>query len=346
MRSHFLRTKLLATTFVAGALALAAMPAAAAPAPTADWDAVVAAAKKEGKVLFYSASVGVPDYVAVIKNFERKYGIDVEVLEARASEIRERMRTELHNGRPSADIVYTGEGSIETMKADDMLEPLGALPLLEKIQAPFVVDEHYAPLQINSYGVLINTNLVSDADAPKSWQDLLDPKWKGKLLADDPRALGGGNVAASVLLEKFGPQFHEKLAAQQPQFAREQRQSQRRIARGEFPVYYPFTMTDILRLSGLPVRAINPAEGNPYVVFTLGVVRGARHPNAARLLINHFFENESAQEYFRNGKAVTYPADQDGLAPELKELVNVRLMDKQNSAKVDEYLATFKTLYK
>src|SRR5690606_7973161 len=105
-----------------------------------------------------------------------------------------------------------------------------------------------------------------------------DPKWQGKMLADDPRALGGGNVAASVLLHHMGKEYHEKLAAQKPVFSREQRQNQRRIARGEYPVYYPFTMTDSLRLKGLPVRGINPVEGNPYVVFALGVVKGAAIP--------------------------------------------------------------------
>ncbi|MGE0797400.1 MAG: ABC transporter substrate-binding protein [Lautropia sp.] len=316
-----------------------------ARAQTADIAALAAAAQKEGTIAFYSASVGVPDYVAVIRNFEKRYGIQVNVLEARASEINERIRTELATGRPSADIIYTGEATMATMKRAGMLDPLPPLPLAGKLEAPFAVDSHYAPVQVNSYGLLINTALVSAADAPKSWRDVLDPKWRGRILADDPRALGGGNVAASVLYETFGRSYHEQLAAQKPQFAREQRQSQRRIARGEFPLYLPFTMTDILRLTGLPVRAISPVEGNPYVVFSLGIVKGARRSNAAQLLINHFFDAESSREYFKNGKAVTVPASKDGLSPELRALVDVKLLGKQDAAKTPEYLALFKEIY-
>jgi len=321
------------------------LPMRSSFAQTEDWDAVVEAARKEGEILFYSGSVGVPDYVAVIRDFERKYGIKVEIFEARHSEMQERLRIELLTGQPSADVIYTGASSMVAIKDAGNLAPIGNLPLFSKIEAPFEVEEFSAPLQVNTYGILINTNLVPEEEAPQSWLDILDPKWQGRILADDPRAVGGGNVTASVLLEAFGREFHERLAAQKPELSRSQRENQRRLARGEFAIYVPFTMTDILRLEGLPVRAINPTEGNPYVIFSIALIKDAPHPNAARLLVNHFFEEEASQRFYENGKRVTVPASQENLPENLKELVNVRLLDKMDTSKMQEYLEIFGEIY-
>ena len=72
-----------------------------------------------------------------------------------------------------------------------------------------------------SYCLLVNRNLVKPADEPKSWKDILDPKWTGKILSDDYRALGGGAVFFVVMHDTFGKEFHEKLAAQKPVFSRD-----------------------------------------------------------------------------------------------------------------------------
>ena len=108
------------------------------------------------------------------------------------------------------------------------------------------------------YGILINTNLVKAADEPKSWADVADPKWKGKILADDTRAAGGGYLWYFVTYGALGEEFHHKVAANGPIFTRDQRESQRRIARGEFALYLPLTLPDSLALKGLPVKAIMP----------------------------------------------------------------------------------------
>ena len=122
--------------------------------------------------------------------------------------------------------------------------------------------------------------------------------------------------------------------------------SQRRVARGEFPIYVPMTMTDILRLEGLPVRAISPSEGNPYVVFSLAILKGARNPNAARLLINYFLDPDSSREFHLNGKLVTVPTTQDGLSAKLQSLINNKLMGKQERASFERDMALFNVIYK
>ena len=86
---------------------------------------------------------------------------------------------------------------------------------------PYEADDIRIPAEVISYCLMVNRNLVKPADEPKSWKDILDPRWTGKILSDDYRALGGGAVFFVVMYDTFGKEFHEKLAAQKPVFSRD-----------------------------------------------------------------------------------------------------------------------------
>lgn len=340
-----MRTQLLAATaFMIGTLFLGLAKPAPAFAQTTDWADVVAAAKKEGKVVVYSGSVGVPDNVAVMKDFEKKYGIKVELLESRATELRERLRTELSLNHPSADVVYNSVSMLEDNNRDGLLQSFGDLPLQDRLLPPFKNDGTVLPVMVLTYGLVINTRLVPEADIPRSWKDLLNPKWKGKMLMDDPRAPGGASLFFTVALNNLGRPFLQDLAEQEPTMSRENRQAGMRIARGEYPIYFPFSMADGIKLKGLPVKAFYPEEGAPYLLFGLGMVKTAAHPNAARLLINHFLKAESARPFHLNGRAVTFKSDTAGLDPELLPLIDAKLMGTQ--ARSGEHIELAKSLFK
>ena len=136
-------------------------------------------------------------------------------------------------------------------------------------------------------GILVNTRLVKPEDEPKSWDDLNDPKWKGKILADDMRPLGSGNTMFAILQKKLGAAFNEKLAEQKPVFSRDLRNDARRVARGEYPIYVPQIFAFASDLKGLPVKVVIPKEGAPYAMMEFAMLKNAAHPNAARL-IDHF----------------------------------------------------------
>jgi len=112
----------------------------------------------------------------------------------------------------------------------------------------------------------------------RAGSDLVDPRWKGKILSDDFRALGGGGVLFYVLEEHFGRDFHEKLAQQDIKFSREIPANERRIARGELPLYLPVSLTSIPELKGLPVKFIAPKEGLPYIGYDLAPVEECAAP--------------------------------------------------------------------
>jgi iron(III) transport system substrate-binding protein len=328
------------------ALAAAARPAAAQAPPAAEWDKVIAAAKKEGKVVMYSGAVGAPTTPKIAAAFEAKHGIRVEVLEARASELRERIRTEQASGRVLGDVSHNGSTTTALQLAEGTFQPHGALPGAGRPVAPFAVDEVRVPIYVIPYGILVNTEMVKPADEPKSWKDVLDPRWKGKILADDMRALGGGAVLFVVAQQKFGREFHDKLAQQQPHMNRELRGNYRRVARGEYPLYIPFTLPDLLDLKGLPVKAIIPAEGAPYVRFDGAIFKGAPRPNAARLLMD-FFMSDEVQTIFANvGYGPVIGGLEGKITPEARPLAQAKLLGTTDPKIMDDMLKLAREIYK
>jgi iron(III) transport system substrate-binding protein len=329
---------------VAAVAALAALPARA---QTQNWDDVVKAGKAEGKLVLYTAFVGQPSTKAVAKAFETKYGITVDVLEARASEIRERVRVEQAAGRFLADVMFTSEGQTKLYDREDKsVEAIPVTPNAAKIKERFKLKVPMASVMTIPYGILVNTGMVKAGDEPKSWKDLTDAKWKGKILADDPRAVGGGYLWAFVMHDAFGESFNQQLAENTPTFTRDQRESQRRVARGEFALYAPFILTDTASLKGLPVKAIIPAEGTPYVLYGNVLLKNAPHPNAARLYIDFLQGPEAQLIYAAEGHGPVVDGLGEMVSPDVRPIAEAKLLGTSDSDRQNEMIDRFKRTYK
>ncbi|MGY4446991.1 ABC-type Fe3+ transport system substrate-binding protein [Bradyrhizobium sp. i1.3.1] len=199
-----------------------------AHAEDGSWDKVVEAAKKEGKVVVYNMALGAPYFTAVLKSFEAKYGIPVESLDLRASELSERIRTEQAAGRFLGDAEMVTTTMIEEqLKNGDFVQKLPPIPNAAHLRPPFKANEYSVPAFMQPMGILINTRLVKEQDIPTSWHDLNDPKWKGKILSDDMRPLGSGNTMFAILEKTMGIDFNQKLAEQKPVFSRDMRNDAR-----------------------------------------------------------------------------------------------------------------------
>lgn len=350
MSKTTMTTGMLKTGLAFAAVLLAAASASAQTTTSSeDWNKIVAAGKSEGKVVYYTAHVGNPLQKAILQAFTTRYGIAVESLEARASELRERTRVEQAAGRFVADVSFTSDGQSAVIDKEDKVFARHALtPNAKGIRAPFKADDLFSPSMILNYGVLINTSLVKPQDEPKSWADLTDPKWKGRILSDDTRAIGGGYLwfFTTMFNSGLGEKYQQAMAAQEPVFTRDQREAGRRIARGEFAMFIPFIFPDINNLKGLPVKVLPMAEGAPYVLYGAVLMRNAPRPNAALLLIDFMMSEEAQLIWARGGHGFVREGIEEKVPAERRAYANPKLLGTSDWRRQAEGLAAAKRLYK
>ncbi len=320
-----------------------------AVAQSEDFEKIVAAAKKEGLMRLYTGMVGSDATPAIAKAFQAKYGIRVEVLEVRASELRERVRTELVANRVLADAMWTSATQTRQFAAEDRtIQPFGALPNLknisDEVRQQWQSTDMHLPIFTIRYAILINTALVKDP--PKTYADLLDPKWKGKILADDFRAAGGGNTFFTVTYNKFGPDYLKRLEQNQITFTRDLRNGERRVARGEFSIFLPFTIFNLTASQGLPVAGVVLEEGMTYTPFSVSLVRGAPNPNAGKLFIDFTTSLEGQGIFAAYGLAPMAQGLGDKYPAILRPFADAKMLGARDGTQDDFMFKAAKDIFK
>jgi iron(III) transport system substrate-binding protein len=157
-----------------------------------DWNAVIAAAKKEGTVTFYTGELGLACATPRMRDFEARYGIKVERLEGRATELDQRIISEQAAGKFTGDVEMNGGPGMSRAEAQGRLQPHGDLPNKARLLPQFKGDANWFDVEVLPYTILVNTDEVKPADMPTGWMDLINPNWKGNILSDDLRLLGVG----------------------------------------------------------------------------------------------------------------------------------------------------------
>ncbi|HEY7219769.1 MAG TPA: extracellular solute-binding protein [Candidatus Binatia bacterium] len=296
--------------FFAAAIFIAMMGVHAFAQDKENWNDVVAAARKEGKVVLYGTSTFRPMVKEMEPLLTKRYGIKVEFLIARSREVRERINAEVRAKRPVGDLGQAGATSLPALWQDGGLE--NWLPASIKFVRHEIADDMelpkvpITPIYANLRGILVNTKLVRPGEEPKTWKDLADPKWRGKILMDDPRSAGAGNswFVSTVRFPGLGKEFHQALAQNKPVFtsAGTYQQIANRIAQGEYAIGFPVDADSLLELKGAPVKFIAPKEGITYTVMGIGLVKNAARANAGKVFID-FSLSEEAQRVFGKSAA-------------------------------------------
>jgi iron(III) transport system substrate-binding protein len=152
--------------------------------------------------------------------------------------------------------------------------------------------------------VAYNTKLVKPEDAPKSFADLLDPKWKGKMVKSHQGYSGNTMTATFELSRALGWPFFQKLGQQQVLQVQSSTEPPKKLALGERAVMVDGNEYNVLidRQKGAPITIVYPTEGTPLVAGMAGLLKEAPHPNAARLFVNYLFSREGQQFLVSEGE--------------------------------------------
>jgi iron(III) transport system substrate-binding protein len=311
--------KHLALALVAYAsFALAQASAQTVPDWEKKWNQLVADAKKEGKVVI----IAPPDpqvRAALPAAFKAKYGITVDYLGGRSSETAAKMRAERNAGVHTVDVALSG---IQTMAAifyrEKMIDPIDDTVLIHpevtegkywQKGKPWFMDPEgkYILRLFNTISAMfyLNTSIIKPEEI-KSAQDLLHPKWKGKIVAHDPTVPGTGSNDAARLYVQFGEDYIKKLYIdQQPRILRDRRQITDGIMRGSFAIALGAEDDDMekLRNEGIavhPIYELSDLPGSTSAgVGQLALMANAPHPNAAKLFINWMASKEGLELFSR-----------------------------------------------
>jgi iron(III) transport system substrate-binding protein len=282
------------------ATALFAEPVrAAAPPPSSVTPELIEAAKKEGKISYYSAlELNVAEQLG--KAFEAKYpGISVRVERSGAERIYQRIAQEQGSGINAVDVANsTDPAHYLDWKAKDWLAPYLPDDIAKYFPADqFDADGTYATSCAWMEAIGYNTTLVKPEDAPKSYADLLDPKWQGKIVKGHPGYSGAIMTATFVLSRDLGWTYFESLAKQKVMQVQSAADPPKKLLLGERAVMADGNDYNLLlaKDAGKPVEVVYAAEGSPLIIVPTAVFRSAPNPNAARLFQSFFLSAEGQQ---------------------------------------------------
>lgn len=261
--------------------------------------ALIEAAKKEGRLSWYT-SVDLPVAEKIAKAFEARYpGVTVRVERSGAERIYQRIGQEYSARIHNVDVVNSSDAAhLIVWKRDDLLAPY----LPEEVKQHYPV-EHYdadgmfATWRVTLSPIAYNPTLVKAEDAPKGFRDLLDPKWMGKLVKAHPGYSGTIMTATQQLSRDLGWEYFERLARQRVMQVQSAADPPKKVVAGERAVMADGTeyMCSLLKDKKDPIEIVYAIEGTPLITGPSAIFRRAPNPNAARLFHNWSMGAEAQQ---------------------------------------------------
>src|SRR3954462_4254631 len=347
------RRKLSRRDILQGAATLATSAMFASPVraqarePVAITPTLVEAAKKEGKVVFYS-SMDLPVGEKLGKAFEAAYpGMTMQIERSGSERLFQRIDQEFASNIHAADVINTSDAShtipwkkngwLAAFVPEDV-----AKHFPEQYRDP---DGMYALTRIYLSSIAYNTTLVKSEDAPKSFAVLLDPKWAGKMVKGHPAYSGTIMTATFQMVREFGWEYYEKLAKQRVMQVQSSTDPPKKLALGERAIMADGNEYNVVLLkeSGQPVEPISPTEGTPTISGRTAIFASAPHPNAARLF-QAWLHTRETQQFFTDFTAQYSVHSQVQSKAGRRRISEIKLM-KEDAAGVEKMAEEIKTRY-
>ena len=307
----------------------------------------IAAARKEGKVVYYT-SVDLPLAEKIARSFETKYpSITVRVERTGAERVFQRIGQEYASRINAVDVVNSSDAAhFVVWKRDGLLVPY----VPEDVAKHYPTEHKDADGQFASFRVWLsviayNSSLVKAEDAPKSFADLLDPKWAGKMVKAHPGYSGTIMTATYQMSRDLGWPYFEKLARQRIMQVQSSADPPKKLALGERAVMVDGNEYNIFQLkeSGQPVEPVYASEGSPLIIGPNGVFKNAPNPNAARLFQSYCFTPECQQLIIdTGGLRSVHPQTKEKAGR--KAFKDIKTM-KDNAAEVEKHGDDIKARY-
>jgi iron(III) transport system substrate-binding protein len=299
MHRRISRRDVLTGSTALGLTVFAAPIRAAAPPPEAITPALIEAAKKDGKVVWYT-SVDLPLAERIAKTFQERFpGVAARVERSGAERIFQRIGQEYASNIQAVDVVNSSDAAhLIVWKRNGWLAPYVPEDVAKHYPAEHKdADGTFASFRIFLCPIAYNTNLVKPEEAPKSYADLLDPKWTGKIVKAHPGYSGTILTATHQMARDIGWPYLEKLAQQKIMQVQSASDPPKKLALGERAIMADGVEYVLFQLKekGDPIEIVYATEGTPLIIGPNAVFKNAPNPNAARLLQSWMFSVECQQ---------------------------------------------------
>jgi len=304
---------------------------------------LVEGAKKEGELVWYTV-MGISDAKLMLDAFKKKYPfVRTQLFRANGERTLNRVMTETRAGQWRFDLVAVSETAI--LVRNKLLSRYVSPEATAYIPEFKDKDSHWTGIFANYYVIGYNTEIVPAAEAPKQWEDLVDPKWKGKIGIDREEYPWYATLIASWGKEKT-QKYMKALAKQDIHWRRGHTLIAQLMAAGEFPVAIVYAhRIEEMKGKGAPVEWVNTLD--PIVVGVNGISLSAKpnNPNTAKLFID-FMLSKGAQKMIRSFKRISTRSDIEPLSPKLDQTkLKLKVIPADTATRYNEYVQEFRTLF-
>jgi iron(III) transport system substrate-binding protein len=320
---------------------------AATPEPVAITPQLIDAAKREGKVVLYSA-MDLPVGEKLGNAFQAQYpGVEVQIERSGSERLFQRIAQEFSSSIHAADVITTADAShVISWKRNGWLAPFVPEDVAKYFPGEYRdADGAFATSRIWLSSLAYNTNLVKPTEAPASFADLLDPKWAGKMVKGHPAYSGTIMTATFQLVRELGWDYLEKLSKQHVMQVQSSTDPPKKLSLGERAIMADGNEYNVVLLkeAGQPVEPLYPAEGTPTISGPTAIFATAPHPNAARLF-QAWLHTRETQQFFTDFTAQYSAHPQVTPKPGRRKIADIKLM-KEDAAGVEKMTDEIKVRY-